>query len=102
MNIENKLSEIELDWLFKKEILEKYLNEQNYIVYNESNCIMEIDKKFKIEEEEFLIDDNEDDGNKITMIYKKKEEKKIRILGKRLVENNKGNCKLLDRNLKYY
>ena len=60
LNIENRLAKIELDCIFKKEILEEKLNEKNNVIYNKKDNIMELDNKIIIEDEKFLIDDNED------------------------------------------
>ena len=75
LNIENRLVKIELDCIFKKEILEEKLNEKNNIIYSKKNNIMELDNEISIEEEEFLIDDNEikqnpEIRNKITIKIK--------------------------------
>ena len=70
LNIENRLAKIELDCIFKKEILEEKLNEKNNVIYNEKENIMELDNQIIIKEEAFLIDDNEN---------KKKNEIEIKI-----------------------
>ena len=72
---ENKLAKIELDCIFKKEILENNLNEKNNIVYNKEENIMEIDNKIVSEEEGFLINDNEK-YNEITLKIECKNENK--------------------------
>ena len=59
LNIENRLAKIELDCIFKKEILEEKLNEKNNVIYNKKDNIMELDNQIIIKEENFLINDNE-------------------------------------------
>ena len=66
--------EIELDCIFKKEILEKNLNERNNIIYNINENIMELDNNnIIIEKKEFLLENKEDIEKKeqkiISLIY---------------------------------
>ena len=76
LNIENKLAKIELDCIFKKEILEENLNENNNIIYNKEDNIMELDNIVIVNEEEeeekegFLINDNENKSNELTLRIK--------------------------------